>query len=307
MTVRRGPLVLGLVLVGLVVLFAVPGNGILETRQYQPFGTILAHLAMLLVLWSVFPALRGLVPRLDDVSVSRLGAVLVAIVVTPLVVLTVMRLAGPQATYQLITREWGIVEPLQVAFYAIALALCRAIRGTMAEGDPARDLYAAGAVVMGVFMLEETDYLGVLNLIVRGLGAHDGRFGRKHIGGLHDILDAGGQTFGIAAVGLVVVVGLAGVWMALGRYRTTLVEELRSRSAVPLALAVLALVLAEIIDFDDQLVAWLPGLKVLEEPLELACVIALNAALVLRLQVARSAAGLSTLVSGPRDSGAAAR
>src|SRR5512145_2682539 len=136
MTVRRGPLALGLVLVGLVVLFAVPGNGILETRHYQPFGTILAHLAMLLVLWSVFPALRALVPRLDDVSVSRLGAVLVAIVVTPLVVLTVMRLAAPQATYQLITREWGIVEPFQVAFYAIALALCRAIRGTMAEGDP---------------------------------------------------------------------------------------------------------------------------------------------------------------------------
>ena len=147
----------------------------------------------------------------------------------------------------------------------------------------------------------------MLNLIVRVLGAHDGRLGRKHIGGLHDILDAGGQTFGMAAVGLVVAIALAGAWMALGRYRTTLIEELRSRSAVPLALAVLALVLAEVIDFDDQLVALLPGLKVLEEPLELACLLALNSALVLRLQVARRAVDVSTLVSGPRDSGAASR
>ena len=123
MTVRRGALALGLVLVGLVALLAVPGNGILETRNHRAAGTVFSHLSMLLVLWSVFPALRGLVPRLDDVSTSRLAAVLAAAVLTPLVTLIVMRLAAPQAAYQLITREWGLVEPLQVALYAVALAL----------------------------------------------------------------------------------------------------------------------------------------------------------------------------------------
>src|SRR5512134_3044826 len=122
---RRTTLALGVVLLGLVVLFAVPGNGLLETNDHQLLGTLLSHLATLMVLWSVFPALRRLLPRLDGLSANALGGVLAAGAVAPLAAVSAARLLAPEATHQIISREWGILEPLQVALYAIALALCR--------------------------------------------------------------------------------------------------------------------------------------------------------------------------------------
>ena len=307
MTVRRGPLGLGLALVGLVILFAIPGNGIVETNDYQLPGTLLSHAAVLIVLWSVFPALRGLVPSLDVISARRLGVLLTVGVVTPLAAIIVLRLAAPTSTPQIITREWGIVEPLQVALYVVALALCRTIRAELAPGDRSREIFGASAVVMGVFVMEETDYLGLLTVLVRASGAPDGRLGRKHIGGLHDILDAGTQVLGLAVIAVAVAIALGILWTLLGRYRAPLLRELSGRSAVPLAIYAATLVLAETIDFDDQLLARLPGVRVLEEPMELAALLCLNAALVLRLQTARREARLSSLAPGRPGSGAVLR
>jgi hypothetical protein len=307
MTVRRGTLALGVSLVGLAILFAVPGNGVLETNQHQQLGTVLSHLAVFTVVWSLLPSLRRLVPRLDTISNRLLAGVLTACVVAPVAVGVALGAAAPHATHQIITREWGIVEPLQAGLYATALVLCRTIREELAPRDPARDVFGAAAIVMGVFLLEEIDYLGLLTVLVRALGAPDGRLGRKHIGGFHDVLDAGTQMWGLVVIAAAVAVVLVAIWLLLGRYRATVVREVASRSALLLAIYAATFILAETIDFDDQLVAGLPGVKILEEPMELAAILCLNAALVLRLQTARRAARLSSLASGPPGSGAARR
>jgi hypothetical protein len=307
MTVRRGALALGVALVPLVILFAVPGNGVFETNAHQQVGTVLSHVAVFTLLWGAFPSLRRVVPRLDALSGPALGGVLAGVVVLTVVPIVALGVIAPHATHQVVTREWGIVEPMQAAGYAIALALCRAIRAELAARDPARDVFGAGAIVMGVFLLEEIDYLGLLTVLVQALGAPDGRLGRKHIGGLHDILDAGTQMWGLAVIALLVGLALVAVWMLLGRYRATIVREVASRTAVPLAVYAVTFLLAETIDFDDQLVASLPAVKILEEPMELAAILCLNVALVLRLQTARREARLSSLASGPPGSGAARR
>jgi hypothetical protein len=155
-------------------------------------------------------------------------------------------------------------------------------------------------VIAGVFFLEEIDYLGVLTLLVSLAGFPRGRIGRKHIGGLHDIVDAWTHYAGIAPLALMaaVVAGLA--WLRLGHYRIAVRRELRRPGAIPLAFAIVALLLAQVIDLDDALVSgrWRVGL--LEEPLEIGAALALNAALLMRLREARRAGPVSTPARGRR-------
>src|SRR5688500_12528730 len=171
MTTCRATLALGLLLVALVILFAIPGNGVFQTSEHRVLGTVLSHLTMLTLLWGAAPALRRGVARLDDVGTPTLAWALALGIVALPIALTAVRVAAPRATNQLVTREWGVVEPLQVALYVSALWLCLAVRRHLA-GDPhARALYGAGAVVTVILILEEIDYLALLNLFVRAAGA----------------------------------------------------------------------------------------------------------------------------------------
>jgi len=147
-------------------------------------------------------------------------------------------------------------------------------------------------VVTVILILEEIDYLAVLNLFVRAAGAPGGRLGRKHIGGLHDVIDAWTQQAGLwvvaASVVVIVAATLLVLWILLGAYRPALRREATRPSTAVLAVFVAALVIAQIIDIDDEAVlsgVWLLGL--LEEPMELTGALALNAALILRLREAR--------------------
>lgn len=292
MTTRRATVALGLLLVALVILFAIPGNGVFQTSEHRVLGIVLSHLAMLTLLWGAAPALRRGVARLDDVATPTLGCALALGIVAPVIALTAIRVAAPRATNQLVTREWGVVEPLQVALYVTALWLCLAVRRHLA-GDPhARTLYRAGAVVTVILILEEIDYLAVLNLFVRAAGAPGGRLGRKHIGGFHDVIDAWTQQAGLwvvaASVVVVVAATLLALWILLGGYRAALRREATRPATAFFAVFVAALVIAQIIDIDDKAVltgVWPVGL--LEEPMELAAALALNAALTLRLRDAR--------------------
>lgn len=292
MTTRRATLALGLVLTALVILFAMPGNGVFETRQHRLLGTILSHLAMLTLLWGAAPVLRRGVARLDDVETPTLAWVLALGIVALPMALMAVRVAAPRVTSQLVTREWGVVEPLQVALYVSALWLCLAVRGHLAGNPHARALYRAGAVVTVILILEEIDYLAVLNLFVRAAGAPGGRLGRKHIGGLHDVIDAWTQQAGLwvvaASVVVIVAATLLVLWILLGGYRVALRREATRPATAFLAVFVAALVIAQIIDIDDEAV--LTGVRpvgLLEEPMELAAALALNAALILRLRDAR--------------------
>jgi hypothetical protein len=300
MTIRRAALTLGLLLVGLAALFAVPGNGIFESGRHQGVGTVLSHTAMLMALWGAGPTLVRWLDGLPDVDGRTLGGALAIIVVVPTVALGVVRLAGPHATHQLVTREWGLLEPLQAALYLTALWLCVFVRRALADDPRARTIYRTGAVIASVLLLEEIDYLGILTLLVRLAGAPEGRIGRKHIGGLHDVVDAWTHYAGIGVVALAALVVAGIVWVRLGHYRAAILRELRHASAIPLTVSAGTLLLAQIIDLDDSLLPRVPRLGLLEEPLEIGAALALNAALLLRLREARLGRPVSILAPGRR-------
>lgn len=291
MRIRRAALALGLALVGLAAFFAIPYNGVLETARHRVAGTVLAHLAVLVALWGAAPILRRRVASLDALAAGTLGSMLAVAVVAPLVIVSVLRVAAPYATHQILTREWGLVEPLQVALYVTALALCRAIAASLAAGDGARVLYRAGGVALVIAILEEVDWLGLVSLVAQAMGAPGGRVGRKHIGGLHDLVDALSQSIGIPAFVAAVVAGavLLTAWGLFGRHGVAVRRELLRRSALPLAVFALGVIGAQAIDIDDRRVRALLAIGLLEESLELAAGVALNAALLLRLREARLA------------------
>jgi hypothetical protein len=284
MLVRRAALVLGVLLVGLVACIATAVTGAFSTDGPQLAGTMASHVGMLLILWGVAPALRRALVRVDEVPDGTLHAWLGVAVVVPFVVVVTLLVVTPQALHQVLTREWGIVEPLQVALYVCGIWLCRIIIGRLPAGDAARALYKVGALGILVLILEEVDYLGLLALAFQLAGARGGRLGRKHIGGFHDVVDAGTQFFGlvaIAAAGLVVLIVL---WILLGRYRAALLREATRVSAVPLALFVVAMLGAQLTDIDDLMLPTFLAIRGVEEALELLAALALDAGLILRLR-----------------------
>jgi hypothetical protein len=290
MTTRRATLALGLLLVILVVLFAVPGSA-LETRGHRVVRMFLSHIAVLTLLWTAAPALGRGIARLDDVAAPTLTVALGVAIVAPVVGLGALQLAAPEAMKQLVTREWGVVEPLQVALYATALWLCLAVRRHLARDDRARVLYRAGAIVTAIMIAEEIDYLSVLNLFARAAGAPGGRLGRKHIGGIHDVIDAWTQQVGLGIVAAVIVAGVTAgllvLWAVLSAYRPAIRREAGRPGAALLGVFVAILVIAQVIDIDDETLTGGSPIGMLEEPLELAGALALNAALILRLREAR--------------------
>jgi hypothetical protein len=287
MLVRRAAVALGLLLVGLVAGIATSGTGVFETDRDQLAGTLASHLGMLLILWGAAPALRRALARLDDVADGTLRPALVIGVVAPVVVMIGLHAVMPRATHQILTREWGVVEPLQVALYAVAVWLCRAIVRGLPAGDRGRALYTAGAVVLVVLILEEIDYLGIVTLLAEVAGARGGRIGRKHIGGLHDVVDAGTQFFGLAVVVAGAIVVLLVLWSLLGRHRAALLREIGRGSAVPYAVFAAAMLGAQVSDIDKFLLPSFLTVRVLEESLELLAALALVAGLTLRLRAIR--------------------
>ncbi len=294
MLVRRAALTLGLLLVGLVAGIAVAVSGAFETDRNQLAGTVASHLGMLLILWGAAPALRRVLTRLDDVADDTLRSMLAIGVVAPTGAVIVLHGVAPRATHQVLTREWGVVEPLQVALYVAAVWLCRAIVRCLPGRDEARALYTAAAILIVVLILEEIDYLGVLALLAELAGARGGRLGRKHIGGLHDVVDAGTQFLGLVVIVAGAIAVLLVVWSLLGRYRAAILREARRPSVVPFAVFVAAMLGAQLTDIDDLLLPpFLPILpiRVLEESLELMAALALSAGLILRLRAARRESG----------------
>jgi hypothetical protein len=291
MLVRRAALMLGVLLVGLVACIATTVTGAFETDGHQLAGTVASHLGMLLALWAVVPDLRRVIPRIDDVADQTLYIWLAIAVAVPFAVVTTVHVVAPHASHQILTREWGIVEPLQVTLHAGGVWLCSLILGALPSGDRARVLYQAGALGIIVLILEEIDYLGLLSLAFELAGARGGRLGRKHIGGFHDVVDAGTQFFGllvIVAAGAAVLVAL---WIVLGRYRTALLREATRPSVVPFAVFLVAMLGAQLTDIDDLLLPTFLAIRGLEEALELLAAFALVAGLLLRLRDAHQSLG----------------
>ena len=267
-----------------VVVTNVPGNPLVNWKDHPVPGRVFAHTPVVLLLFALHPTIVAGLRRLARIPLGRFvpgfGAVLVGVAVA-MVLLTV---AAPGTMQNLMTREWGLVEPLQFAVYGAGVLACREAARVVGAGHPRRGLYRAGAVVLAVLMLEEIDYLGIGGNVVEWFGAPRGRIRGVYVGSLHDLLNLA-EHYGTTAFVLLVATVLVVVAYLLQR-STALFAELRSATSLPLLVTVVLMGLAQaddLIGFAGVMLAPEGPTIAFEEPLELLALLGLLASLLLKL------------------------
>lgn len=271
---------LGLALAVLLAVSGVPGAAVVDWRQHRGAGTVLSHAAVALVAAGLAPlAWRALLARADRPRVLA-RALWLAIAVAA-VALATLAVAAPRHAVELVAREWGLVEPAQVALYVVAAGLAFRHARLLAADGPRRAAYRLAGAALLVFAAEEVDYLGLPALVVRlAGGSPEGRIGRHHVAGLHDLLNIG-STSGAAwlVTRLAALAIAAGLLVALRRVLPALLRELRAPEARPALLGAVLLAVAELQDIDDGLLraVGLPAGKVVEEGGEALAAMALVA------------------------------
>lgn len=103
---RRAALAGGAVLVAATLALAVPGNPLFELRRASGLGMALSHTGVSLLALGAWPWIRRALDR--PPSVAR---ALLATVTRPGAVLVAFAAAWPRYAHQLLTREWGLIEP----------------------------------------------------------------------------------------------------------------------------------------------------------------------------------------------------
>jgi hypothetical protein len=283
---RRAALVAGSLLTAVVLLFNIPGNPLLELRDHRVAGMLLGHAGVVLVAIGLAPALTRRLPAAAAMDSRRLAVLLGAGVVALGGVLAALAAAWPDYGHQILTREWGIVEPLQFTLYLVAARLCFAVARRSAARLASMRVYRLGGWAFRIFALEEIDYLGVPSSLARLAGVEGSRVGETYVGALHDAFNVAAQ-YGFIWIPLAVI-GLAAVaafwWVSGGRVDT--VREMLSWRLLPALAGVSLLGVAQAKDVHDE--AFGSGRSrlldhLLEEPLELLAILAFNMTLVLEL------------------------
>jgi hypothetical protein len=282
----RGALVAGCVLTFVLLLFNIPGNPILELRDHRVAGMVLGHSGVVLLAIGLAPALSRRLPAAVAMKTPRLVMRLGIAVAAVAVVIIAVALAWPSYAHQLLTREWGVVEPLQFTLYLVAARLCFGMAQRSAGGLSSGRLYRLGGWIFRLFALEEVDYLGVPSSVARLAGVEGSRVGQSYVGALHDTLNVAAQYGFIWILLLVLVLAAVGAlwWISGGRLAT--VRDLLSWRALPAAGGVGLMALAQAKDVHDAHFSWARSRllnDLLEEPLELVAILALNVTLVLEL------------------------
>jgi hypothetical protein len=248
---------------------------------------LLSHCGMMLLGLGACPALsRGL---LADATIGsrHLAARLVVVVLAVAASMLLLGAVWPDYGHQLLTREWGIVEPLQFVNYLIAAILCFAVAQRSPQGTARLRLYRLGGGLAIVFALEEIDYVGLLSRMVRLAGVEGGRIGRSYFGGFHDLFNVAAEH-GVTWVALLVLaVGMPAAlyWISAGRIAA--VREILSRRVVPGLVGVAFMTVAQSKDVHGlDFVGWFESRQLndfLEEPLELLAILCLNVTFALEL------------------------
>jgi hypothetical protein len=274
-------LVAGTVLALAVAVLNVPDNPLLELRRHQLAGTVLAHAAFGLLALGLWPHLLAAMPRLT-------GRRLAVVVLAAGAAMTGLSFAAPRYGHQILTREWGLVEPAQFALYLVLAGL--AFRFARAREERARRLYRLVGVGGIAMALEEVDYLGVVALVAKLGGASRGRIDGKHVGAFHDfpsVLWDRGLLLPVAAV-VVAVVAILLIRMSPGLR----VVWRESAPRLPLVAGAVLMALAQVKDIDDDrfllpLVYQGPQVaSLLEEPIELLGSLCLAGWLLWKLKLA---------------------
>ena len=282
---------------GAVLLFNVPGNPVLEFRQNRVAGMVLGHSGLVLLAIGLAPMLWRALPAAATVDARRLALLLAIPVVGIGAAMVALAVAWPSYAHQLLTREWGLVEPLQFVLHLVAARLCFAMAHRSVARLSALRLYRLGGWVFRLFALEEIDYVGVPSSLARLAGVEGSRVGHSYVGALHDTLNVAAH-YGLVWVAVLVIAlaGLAAFWWISGG-RAAAVRDMLSWRLLPAAAGVGLMALAQAKDVHDAPVDS-PGSRLvnnlLEEPVELLAILALNMTLVLELaRLDRRARGLT--------------
>jgi hypothetical protein len=288
--VRPYALIVGTALCVLTVLFNVPDNGVLQLRDHQGVGSIAAHTSVLLVAIGLLPELPRVLSYLAALPGSRRMLVLGAWITSTGLVMVAASFLAPWFMRDILTREWGLVEPAQFVLYLLAARLCFSHASRIqATATRLSRLYRAAGWLAVVSALEEVDYLGLVALAIRLAGNPRGRLTGTYVGSLHDLISL--LSYHPAAVLPAVVATLAAVLLVVygaRGYLRVLWDQLASVTSWPLLGVVVFMTVAQVADLEDSLLGPIStlGLEVrnlLEEPPELLAVMCLNTTLVLKL------------------------
>ena len=282
----RATLVAGAVIVAAVLVLNVPGNPMLELRNHQTAGMALAHAGLVLLAIGLWPMVSGALAAAAALEPGRLWARLAVLVAGLAAVMTLVAAAWPDYARQLLTREWGVVEPAQFVLYLLATRLCFMLADRWPPRAAPRRLYLVGGWLARLFAVEEIDYVGLLSALVQAAGFEHSRIGRSYVGTLHDAFNLAVQ-YGVVWVPALVVlaaVGAAAWWISGGRAAAA--REMLSWRLAPAALGGLFMAIAQFTDIKGHGFegAQSPLMNtLLEEPCELVAIACLNATLVLEL------------------------
>jgi hypothetical protein len=284
-------LIIGGAMIAAVLALNVPGNPVAELRHHRLAGMLLAHGGMFVLAVGMLPALRRALAEAAALTARGLVASAGAVIFSVAVLMLLLSAWWPDYAHQLLTREWGLVEPLHFVLYLMTARLCFAI----AAAQPWRTrtsrarLYRLGGWGAILFALEEVDYLGVISLVVRQTGIADARarIGGSYVGAAHDILNVTVE-YGLSWLP-VLMLGIGAVAAAwwITRGKASAAREIVSWRFVPAVVGVLLMIVAQFKDVHDELLAGLITSKLLddflEEPLELLAILCLDLSLMVEL------------------------
>ena len=286
---RRVWVIAGLAVLGLDLLFTVPGNPVLDFNRpgHRTLGTLVSHLGMLALLVGLWPCRRRWLESACDASRGpRIAAIAIA---APLPLVAIVALGqGSPAYAHALTKEWGIIEPSTMAIYlATAWVALQTARLRRARGWPWRP-FALAALACVVLSLEETDYFGIPSALIGG------RIGRVYVGSLHDLVNlATWYPVVLPFLGLFALVVAGVAWRMAGLSWRFLWTELRHHSTWLMILAVLVIVVAEVVDVVADVPIGLEWLfrSDIEEPLEMGAAVLMGSGILLKHRRDRAAAG----------------
>ena len=282
----KAAVAVGAAMVVLVLTLNLPGNALVELRHHRVAGMLLSHASMVFLTVPFWPALSRILPKALRIAGARLVRWLAIVVLGSVGCMLLLIAAWPDYAHQLLTREWGIIEPLQFVLYLLASKLCFTIAASEVGRTAWVRLYSLGGWLARLSALEEIDYLSVLSSIVRLAGAEGARIGRSYVGGVHDLLNVAAQYGLLWMAAPVLGLGALAIawWTSAGH--AAAIKQMVSWRLAPALVGGSFMVFAQISDISGDVLGgtlggWLNDF--LEEPVELLAIVFLNVTLMLEL------------------------
>ena len=274
-----------------------PGNPVWDLSNTQVANTILVYLSLMPLMLAVYWDRERFLIAFATCPRWVQAGMAVGIPLGLVALLRILAWLSPLYARSL-SREWGLLEPLSFGLYWLGLwTTISWARWRRAQGHEFKP-YQALAVLFGIAMLEECDYLSIFGGIVGHV--HD-----VYVGSPHDLVAlwyrTGHNLWWAAAAGLV---GLAvGVWSWKCGYCSAafLRREVRTLTSVPVMCGMVLLVISQLGDIDKTIfgrfvIFWC---RACEETLEFLFAVLLQISLWLKIARDYRNGSLCTTVQAP--------